>query len=63
LPKAYLYQNKNKKKLDIVRPLVEIEMPNFIALAEEILEEELARQAAEALRLLRETPVLLFSKA
>ena len=38
-------------------------MPDFIALADEILEEELARQAAEALRLLRETPVLLFSKA
>ena len=56
-PKAWLYDQQNQKQpLDIDRPLVEIEVPEFIYRADEIAEEE-------EIKRLRAIPVFLFTKA
>ena len=55
-PKAWLYHEQKKLELDIDRPLVEIEVPEFIYRAEEIALEEEDRR-------LRAIPVFLFTKA
>ena len=53
LPKAWIRPDWRKKEPEIDRPLVEIEMPDFIALAEEIEEERI--------RILNKTPVPVMS--
>ena len=59
LPEAYIY-NAPKQMKGIDRPEIEIEVPDFIALAEEILEQELEAERlaeAERIRILNKTPV------
>ena len=54
MPKAYLYHIK-KREFDIIRPDVEIEVPDWFAFAEEIEEERI--------RILNKTPVPIFTVA
>jgi len=42
VPKAWLYQNRNKKADKIIRPLIEVEVPQWFYRYEEILEELIA---------------------
>jgi len=59
LPKAYF---RDRRELKIERPLVEIELPDFIVLAEEILEAELEAER-ERIRILNKTPVAVLTPA
>ena len=65
LPKFWNKWEEKKNEL-IIRPAVEIEVPDFIALAEELLEAELeAQRAAEAerLRILNARPMAYLTLA
>ena len=55
LPKAYIYDARKPMK-GVVYPDVEHEMPDFIALADEILEAEIQAEL-ERIRILNKTPV------
>ena len=56
VPKPYFYHLQNEKnKPKIIRPDVEIEVPDFIALADEIEEERI--------RILNKTPVPFLTAA
>lgn len=59
MPKAYF---RDRRELKIERPLVEIELPDFIVLAEEILEAELEAER-ERIRILNKTPVAVLTPA
>ena len=77
LPKHHVPErcNGNRKPLKIDRPLVEIEMPEFVALADEILEAELeaerereririeTERERERIRILNKTPVPFMTHA
>jgi len=59
LPKAWI---KPRNNLKIDRPEVEIEVPDFIARADEILEAEIAAEQ-ERIRILNKTPVPVLTPA
>lgn len=59
LPKAYIYDAKKPMK-GVVYPEVELEVPDFIALADELLEQEIEAKLEaerERIRILNCTPV------
>ena len=58
LPKAYIYTDRKPMK-GVVYPDVEIEVPEFVARAEEILEAELIAAEEERIRILNSTPVII----
>lgn len=65
MPKAYIY-NVRKPMKGVVYPEVEVEVPDFVALAEELLEAEIeakikAEEAAERerTRILNNTPIVI----
>lgn len=65
MPKAWIYDKQQKNKLNIVYPDEEIEVPDWITLAEEILEAELEAAALaekERIRILNITPVAFLSE-
>ena len=64
LPKHYVPDRYRggRKELKIDRPLVEIEVPDFIALADELLQAEIERER-ERIRILNKTPVPVMTPA
>ena len=67
MPKAYIF-NARKPMKGVVYPDIEVEVPDFIALAEELLEAEIqakieAEEEAERerIRILNTTPIVILN--
>ena len=58
LPKAYIYNARPPMK-GVVYPAVEIEVPECIAQAEEILEAQMIAAEEERIRILNSTPIVI----